>query len=103
MAKEAPKEVVINGQRMRVLGRGLHAKRGVRVTLRVLRVGGHVTQADLAERSSINQADISRLEAKTNFDDCTVATLRRYIEALGGKLELVATFDKHKFTIVGVE
>lgn len=63
-----------------------------------------MTQTDVANTTGISQADISRLEAKTNFDDCTVATLRRYIEALGGKLDLVATLNgTHKFTIAGVE
>ncbi len=37
-------------------------------------------------------------------DDCTGATLRRYVEAIGGKLELVVTLNgTHKFTIAGAE
>jgi len=50
----------------------------------------------------MDQADISRLERKQDFDDCEVATLRRYLESIGGKLELVAVFGNKKITIVGV-
>jgi hypothetical protein len=51
----------------------------------------------------MNQADISRLETRREFDDCQVATLQRYVAALGGKLELVAAFGDKRLTIVGVE
>ncbi len=105
MSREAKHQMVmIDGKPMRFLGRGLAAKRGVRMTLRGARSGMGLTQADISNASGINQADISRLETKANFDDCTVATLRRYAEALGGKLDLVITLNgTHKFTIAGVE
>ena len=88
---------------VRVLGRGLRAQRGVRMTVRALRDAAGKTQIDVAKAAHIDQADISRLERKHDFDDCEVATLRRYLESLGGKLELVAVFGNKKITLAGVE
>jgi hypothetical protein len=86
---------------VRVLGRGLRAKRGVRMTLRTIREATDTTQVGLAQRSQIDQADISRLENRPDFDDCQVATLKRYVEALGGQLELVAKFGDKIITLAG--
>ncbi|MCC6847125.1 MAG: XRE family transcriptional regulator [Deltaproteobacteria bacterium] len=61
------------------------------------------TQADVALASQIDQADVSRLESRGTLDDCQVATLRRYLEAVGGGLELVATFGSKKIVVVGVQ
>jgi hypothetical protein len=88
---------------VRVLGRGLRAARGVRLTLKTVREAVGKTQVAVAEESQINQGDISRLESRTDFDDCQVATLRRYLDALGGKLDLVAVFGDKRITIVGTE
>ena len=88
---------------VRVLGRGLRAARGVRLTLRTVREAVDKTQVAVAEESQINQGDISRLESRTDFDDCEVATLRRYLETLGGKLDLVAVFGDKRITIAGAE
>ncbi len=88
---------------VRVLGRGLRAARGVRLTMKTVREAVGKTQVAVAEESQINQGDISRLESRTDFDDCQVATLRRYLEALGGKLDLVAVFGDKRITIAGAE
>jgi hypothetical protein len=88
---------------VRVLGRGLRAKRGVRMTLRTIREATDTTQVSVAERSQIDQADVSRLESRADFDDCQVATLRRYVAALGGTLELVAKFGDKVITLAGAE
>lgn len=88
---------------VRVLGRGLRAKRGVRMTLRTIREATDTTQVRVAERSQLNQADISRLENRADFDDCQVATLMRYVAALGGKLELVAKFGGKVITLAGAQ
>ena len=84
---------------VRVLGRGLRAQRGVRMTIRTLREAVGKTQLELSKITQMDQADISRLERKHDFDDCEVATLRRYLEAIGGKLELVAVFGDKKITL----
>jgi predicted transcriptional regulator len=91
-----------NAEPVRVLGRGLRARRGVRMTLRSLRDAAGLTQVAVSEKSEINQADISRLENRGELDDCQVTTLQRYIKALGGELELVARFGDKRITVVGV-
>jgi transcriptional regulator with XRE-family HTH domain len=48
------------------------------------------TQQQLAETLGVNQAWISRVERQT---DMYLSTLRSYIEALGGELEISARFD----------
>lgn len=48
-----------------------------------------LNQADVAKRLDIAQSNISQIEARP---DTLVSTLSAYIEALGGKLELRATF-----------
>lgn len=88
---------------VRVLGRGVAAKRGVHLTLRTVRDGIGKTQAEVARESGIDQGDVSRLEARSDFDECHLATLRRYVEALGGRLELVARFDDKSIILVGTE
>ncbi|HEV7486153.1 MAG TPA: XRE family transcriptional regulator [Thermoanaerobaculia bacterium] len=48
------------------------------------------TQEQLAKTLGVNQAWISRVERQT---DMYLSTLRSYIEALGGELEVSARFD----------
>ena len=86
---------------VRVLGRGLRAERGVHLTLRTVREATGKTQVDVAHESQIDQADVSRLEGRVDFDDCQVATLRRYLAAIGGQLELTARFGNKRIVLVG--
>lgn len=58
-------------------------------TLKDLRQAMQKTQVDLAATLNIGQESISRLEKRS---DMLLSTLRGYIEAMGGKLELVARF-----------
>ena len=55
-----------------------------------LRRAQDVSQTELAARLQITQAAISKFE---NADDVRLSTLRQYIEALGGHLELSARFE----------
>jgi transcriptional regulator with XRE-family HTH domain len=71
--------------------------------LRTVREAAGRTQVEVAQESQMDQADISRLERRGNFDDCQVATLQRYVKALGGELELVARFGDKKIAIVGAQ
>lgn len=48
-----------------------------------------ITQTDAAKRAALSQREISRIENGTRHE---VATLRRYIEALGGDLIVLARF-----------
>lgn len=47
------------------------------------------TQKEVGCQLNINQAAVSKLERRT---DMYISTLRNYIEAMGGKLDLVARF-----------
>ena len=54
-----------------------------------IRAARHQTQVTVAEQMNIPQSAVSRLEAQT---DCRLSTLRRYVAALGGHLEMRAVF-----------
>ena len=57
--------------------------------LQELRQAHQLSQESLAELLSTKQANISRLERRT---DMYISTLRNYIEAMGGTLDIVARF-----------
>lgn len=48
-----------------------------------------MTQESIAEALDMTQGEVSRLERRA---DLYVSTLRRFVEAMGGSLELVARF-----------
>lgn len=58
-------------------------------TLKDLREAVERTQEDLAARLGVGQDTVSRIERRS---DILLSTLRRYIEAMGGELNLVACF-----------
>jgi transcriptional regulator with XRE-family HTH domain len=66
--------------------RGLKAE--VR-SLQALRRARASTQVELAHRLNISQASVARLERRA---DVLLSTLREYVEALGGTLDLVVHF-----------
>ena len=103
MSTSAKRHLPPETEPVRVLGRGLRAQRGVRLTMRVVREAAGKTQVDVAAESQMDQADVSRLESREEFDDCQVSTLQRYVTALGGNLELVAAFGNKKIVLCGVE
>lgn len=47
-------------------------------------------QDEVADRLGVNQSNISRLEQS---EDPFLSTVERYVEALGGRLEVRAVFD----------
>jgi DNA-binding XRE family transcriptional regulator len=59
------------------------------MTMRELRKARHMTQAKMARSLGVKQEQISRIEKRT---DLHISTLRRSIEAMGGKLSIVAEF-----------
>lgn len=103
MTQSMKRSTQLEAEPVRVLGRGLRAQRGVHLTLRTVREATGRTQVDIAQESQIDQADVSRLENRADFDDCQVATLRRYVAALGGHLELVARFGDKRISLVGAK
>ena len=56
-----------------------------------LRRARRLTQEDIAEILGNRQAAVSKIERRT---DMHVSTLRRYVEALGGELEIIAHFPE---------
>jgi transcriptional regulator with XRE-family HTH domain len=57
--------------------------------LQELRRARELTQTTLAELLHTSQPEVSRMEHQA---DMYVSTLRRYVEAMGGALEIVARF-----------
>ena len=60
------------------------------MALQELRSARQTTQENLAKVLHVNQAAISKLERRT---DMYISTLRSYIEAMGGELEIIARFN----------
>jgi hypothetical protein len=55
--------------------------------LRAIRELVGKTQGDVAEKVDMSQSEVSRLERRRDF---LLSTLRKYVEALGGELEISA-------------
>jgi DNA-binding transcriptional regulator YiaG len=64
--------------------------------LRALREAVGLTQEELAKRVEITQSQLSKLERR---EDHRISTLRRYIEALGGSLEIWAVVDGRRIKL----
>src|SRR6266496_4173843 len=62
-------------------------------SLQDLRRAHKLTQKRMAEVLGIGQDSVSRLEQRS---DLLLSTLRSYVEAMGGRLTLVAEFPDHK-------
>ena len=69
-------------------------------TLRQLREARERSQVEMAKKLHINQAAVSKLERRT---DMYLSTLRGFIEAMGGKLEIVARFPNQAVRITQFE
>ena len=59
------------------------------ITLKELRQAIEFTQKQLAETLKINQAAISKMESQS---DMYIRTLRKFLEAMGARLKIVAEF-----------
>jgi transcriptional regulator with XRE-family HTH domain len=57
-----------------------------------------LNQHDVAERLGVSQSVISRLE-RGEFDRAEIATIRTYVGALGGEVEIVARFGDERIVI----
>jgi DNA-binding XRE family transcriptional regulator len=70
------------------------------MTLQELRRAREMTQVKMAKRLGVAQKQISEIEKRT---DMHISTLRRSIEAMGGKLSLVAQFpDREPVVLAGI-
>jgi DNA-binding transcriptional regulator YiaG len=61
-----------------------------------LRKAQQLSQESLAKALNINQAAVSKMERRT---DMYISTLRDYIRAMGGELEIIATFPEGQVKI----
>ncbi len=70
------------------------------MALSELRQARRLSQEQLADVLHIKQAGISKLERRT---DMYLSTLRRVIEAMGGKLDILARFPEGEVRITQFE
>lgn len=68
--------------------------------LKGIRERAGLTQTQLAERLGVKQSALSRLERQS---DIRVSTLRGYIEALGARLRIDATFEQAALRISSID
>lgn len=61
-----------------------------------LRKHRHVSQATLAERLDVSQSNVSQFE---RGNDIRLSTLKSYVQALGGRIEIRAVFDDETLPI----
>jgi len=66
------------------------------VSLNQLREARSLTQANLASVLGVNQGSVSKMEKRT---DMYVSTLRSFIQALGGQLQIRAVFPEGEVEI----
>ncbi len=66
--------------------------------LREMREEQGLTQVELAARMHVTQPSVSALE-RGDLEKAGLATIKAYVEALGGKVEMVADFGDHRVVI----
>jgi len=70
------------------------------LTIQELRKARRLTQAQLAEVLNIRQATVAQMERRS---DLMLSTLRRHVEAMGGKLTLTVEFpDRAPVSLEGL-
>lgn len=80
----------------RALADSIYEQHIKEMPLNELRQTKALSQATLAEMLHVNQAAISKMERRT---DMYISTLRNYIRAMGGELEIIATFPDGQIKI----
>jgi len=63
----------------------------IEMPLAELRQARMMTQQQIADTLKIKQASVSKMEGQT---DMYISTIRKYIEAMGGELEIIAKFPE---------
>ncbi|MDA8373762.1 MAG: XRE family transcriptional regulator [Actinomycetota bacterium] len=66
--------------------------------LRELRREMHLTQVQLARKLEVSQNRVSDIE-RGDLDRAQVDTLRRYVEAVGGELEISVKIGDERFVL----
>ncbi|HXN30896.1 MAG TPA: helix-turn-helix transcriptional regulator [Polyangiaceae bacterium] len=81
----------IDTSHAKVLRRGPRPDRVLKLPLRGMREAAGKTQADVGAALGSDQAEMSKLERRS---DMMLSTLRRYAEAIGARCEVAFVFDK---------
>lgn len=68
-------------------------------TLKEARKAASMTQVQIAEAMGVSQNRVSRME-KGDVGSMSIDSLRRYVEALGGKLTMVADLPSGTVSLV---
>jgi len=76
--------------------RGRTAELLAELPLQELRQARALSQEETAEVLGLNQATISKMERRT---DMYLSSLRRFVEAMGGELEITASFPEGRVGI----
>lgn len=87
-----PRESVVAAHKKRMLAQ----TRAYR--LREVREEQGLTQVELAARMHVTQPSVSELE-RGELDRAGLATIKAYVEALGGSVEVIADFGDHRVVI----
>jgi predicted transcriptional regulator len=69
------------------------------MSLEELRKARYLSQEDMAATLSVGQPAVAKLEKRT---DMHVSNLRRYVEALGGTLEITARFPEASVVLANI-
>ena len=70
------------------------------MSLQALRRAQRLTQARIGKALNIGQDGVSRLEQRS---DLLISTLRSYVQAMGGDLQLIASFpDRPAIAVTGL-
>ena len=69
------------------------------INMRRLREELGATQVEAAEKAAMTQPELSRLERGSDF---RLSTIRKYVNAMGGELEIVAVVKGKRIPLLGV-
>lgn len=71
----------------------------LQMSLREMREMAGQNQTEVADKLETTQSELSRLERRNDF---FLSTLRKYVEALGGEVQIIAKFGDKMFRLRGV-
>ena len=91
MAKKFSEWVVQMSPDSRARSDALYRQLLAEMPLQELRKALELTQQQVAASLGVNQVAVSKMESQT---DMYVSTLRRFVEAMGGELRIVAHFPE---------
>lgn len=80
----------------RAAAEAVAAELDVEMNLAEVRRAMKLSQEEIGQTLQINQGSVAKIEKRA---DMYVSTLRRFIEAMGGELEIVARFPDHAVKI----